>query len=221
VPALLLPVLLTAAPLSVLDAYQLVAKQHRGVELIKQGKDWQPAGEDLKAIDPPVIDTKNGYLKLRYTAGACSEETRTAALYLAKGGRTFLAVALNNDCMEGKNSTIDFFELKGPTSVEALDGSGALKDVGFKDFFDEKAPPSVLTLVDEVSPAMRLVYTLPQQGTTAKVALAVDEEPSTGVDQSLGPKAKRLVAQYSKYKSIDLTWDMNMALFVRGSKQKR
>jgi hypothetical protein len=207
--------------MSVVDAYQLVAKQHGRRELVKKGQDWQLQDDEYKAIDPAVVDTKNGYLKLRYAAGACAEETHTAALYLAKGGRTFLALALNNDCMEGRNSTIDFFELKGATSVEALDGSGALKDVGFKDFFDEKAPPSVLSLVDEVSPAMRLVYTLPQQGTTAKVELAVDEEPSTGVDQSLGPKAKRLVAQYSKYKSIDLTWDMNMARFVRGSKQKR
>jgi hypothetical protein len=221
VPALLLPVLLTAAPMGVVDAYQLVAKQHRRPELVKKGQDWQLDGAQYKAIEPTVVDTKNGYLKLHYSAGACSEETSTAALYLAKGGRTFLALALNNDCMEDRNSTIDFFELKAGTSIEALESSGALYSVAFKDFFDEKAPPSVLDLVKEVSPALRLVYTLPQQGTTAKVELAVDEEPGVGVDQSLGPKAKRLVTQYGKYKSIDLKWDVATATFFMGSKLKR
>jgi hypothetical protein len=207
--------------MGVVDAYQLVAKQHRRPELVKKGQDWQLEDSEYKAIEPAVVDTKNGYLKLHYSAGACAEETSTAALYLAKGGRTFLAMALNNDCMEGHNSTIDFFELKAGTSIEALDNSGALKSVDFKDFFDEKAPPSVLDLVKEVSPALRLVYTLPQQGTTAKVELAVDEEPGVGIDQSLGPKAKRLVTMYSKYKSIDLTWDTNVGRFVMGSKRKR
>ena len=222
-PAAALLALLLAVPalsaraksMSILDCYRLLVREKKIADVLTNMQGtwlYRPSisGETLATKGQPVVDVKNGYIRLAYEIRG----TRTGqelAYFVSEDNRDFVAVSDDSVFMEGRSYEFRFYACDNDRLVETNPFTVKLT---YRDFLGGAGIGEVEKLTGGNDSLCVVAYQLPRLGTSVMAVLRGAPTDIVGNDQRKMEEINAVIKNYRAYSRIELAWDMQKAVFV-------
>jgi len=203
--------------MTILDYYRLLPD---GVmnkyEIKNNGVKWTVITDgDYTAPMDPVVDLKNGYIKIEIENKG-SYNTVEAGLFLARGKNPVLCLTDYTRGI-GTGGDIHVFEYKNGKMIKI--GKGIIPKLSYGMFLDEKYDDSKIRDTGNFENLITVLFIIPRTGTTIKAYLDCSLL-DYNVNDPERLKIHRDFMKNVKYRTIDLEWNSVDGKFTIGKKNK-
>ena len=188
---------------------------------IEKDKSYTVTVSDGRHSVETVVDISNGYLKITDEDNKGEKTVQEIVLFITAEKQTVIGVKLEKSEGDSRKASLNFYSVRQNEWVNITENVLPRIDAGM--FCDSRPDGDDLAVLEELAGSLDIIYSLPQYGTTASVALNTlrlgsgllnDEGKAVSVK-----KAGRRLLDRITFRKIELEWSVKEGKFFIGKKK--
>jgi hypothetical protein len=208
-------------PKDIVDCYRLLVREHKMADILTNAQGvWSYKetldGEAVEALEKPVVDVRNGYIRLSFETRGTRNNIELA-YFISADKRNFIAVSDDYRFMEGSGYEFKFYNCDNDRISEI---SPFPARITYGDFLNAPGRREVEKLIGKNESRCVITYQLPRIGTSVMALLRGAPTDVVGNDQRTMDEINAAIKKYREYSKIELAWDMKKAAFVIRKKHR-